>query len=266
MIRFFSKLGFVHRRLWDRDGFYPVALFFGPAPLLGGGVAAGIWFGVQALPVPTVHPPDWAKPTETGDNWSTTGPPQTVQPSRPVPPAGADGGLSGYEAGWQTTLYPVEIGPTYSADVKATPLSSVPFDGSKIDLTEIAAAGPKGTKFVGAGSGFLVIRTPGTYALTVRFDRPPGPTADCLTRFAFGGPRRVVSTYQIENRGNVSKTFDAANFDLQPGLYPIGWALGCWRDGETVGPGRLTVMMSQPGDQALQPARADDIVRPEPIK
>jgi hypothetical protein len=260
MSLFSSKLGFIHRRLWDRDGFYRIALLFGPAPLIGCGVAAGIWFMVRALPAPIVQPPDWGKPPQVAENWSTTGEPQTVRPARPIPPIGANGGLSGYEAGWRATIHAVEVSPTFNTEIKPTPLSAFSVDGPTIDLAPIIAAGTKDTKFVGTGSGFLVIRTPGTYALSLRFDRPAGPIADCLTRLSFG-PHKVVSNFNLANPGNVSKTFDAAKFDLKPGLYSIGWVLGCWRDQETVGPGRITVLISHPGDQALQPARADEIVR-----
>lgn len=262
---FFSKLGFIHRRLWDRDEFYRFAVFFGPAPLIGCGVAAGIWFMVRELPAPIVPPPEWSKTSQSAENWSTRGELQTVEPAGPIPPADANGGLTGYEAGWRAAIHAIEISPTYNTDIKQTPLSAFFVDGSKIDLAQIIAAGPKDTKFVGTGSGFLVIRAPGTYAISLRFDRPPGPTAACLTRLGFG-PRKVASNYDLANSGNVSKTYDAVRFDLQPGLYPISWAFGCWREQETVGPGRITVVMSQPGDQALQPVRPDDIVRPERIK
>jgi len=265
MSYFFGKLGFIHRRLWDREGLYRVALLFGPAPLIGCGVAAGIWFMVRALPAPIVPPPDWGKAPQAAVNWSTTGEPQTVQPARPIPSVGANGGLRGYEAGWQATIRAVEVGPMLNLEIKPTPLSAFFVDGSTIDLAQIIAAGPKDTKFVGAGSGLLVISAPGTYALSLRFERPPGPVADCLARLSFG-PRAVASNYESPNPGNASKTFDAAKFDLQPGLYPIGWVLGCWRGQETVGPGRITVLVGHPGDQALQPARPDDIVRPERIR
>jgi hypothetical protein len=262
---FFSKIGFIHRRLWDRDGVYRVALLFGPAPLIGCGVAVGIWFMVRAIPAPIVQPPDWGKPPEATEDWSTTGEPQTLQPARPIPPVGANGGLSGFEAGWRATIHAVEVSPTLNPVINPTPLSAFMIDGSKIDLAQIIVAGPKDKKFVAAGSGFLVIRTPGTYALSLRFERPLGPRAACVIRLGFG-PRKIVSNYELPNSGNFSKTFDAARFDLQPGLYSIGWLLGCWRDQETVGPGRITVLMSHPGDEALEPASPDDIVRPEQIK
>jgi hypothetical protein len=264
MSLFFSKLGFIHRRLWDRDSFYRVALLFGPAPLIGCGVAAGIWLMVGALPVPVVQPPEWGKPPETPDRWKTTGEVQTTKPARPIPPVGANGGLSGFEAGWQATINAIEVSPTLNIEMKPTALGAFFVDDSKIDLEKIVAAGPKNAKFAGNGSGFLVVRTPGTYALSLRFERPLG-VADCLTRLFFG-PRQVVANYDVASPGNVSKIFDAASFDLQPGLYPIRWILGCWHDQEMVGQGRLTVLISHPGDQGLQPARPDEIVRPERIK
>jgi hypothetical protein len=75
-MRFFGKLGFIHRRLWERDGFYRTALLFGPAPLIGCGLAAGIWFMVRVLPTPGVQPPNWGKPPAGPENWSTTGEPK----------------------------------------------------------------------------------------------------------------------------------------------------------------------------------------------
>ena len=264
-MRFFSKLGFIHRRLWERDGFYRMALLFGPAPLIGCGLAAGIWFMVRAIPAPAVQPPDWGKPPVGAQPWSTTGEPQKVAPARQLPPVDANGGLSGFEAGWRAATYAVDVTPTLNTEIKRTPLSSFFVDASTIELAEIIAAGPKNTRFLGAGGGFLVVRAPGTYALALRFERPPGPTADCLKRLVFG-PRNVTSNYELANPGNTSKTYDAARFDLQPGLYPISWVLGCWKDQEPVGPGRISVLISHPGDQALQPARPDDIIRQERVK
>jgi hypothetical protein len=262
---FFSKLGFIHRRLWGRDGRYRVALLFGPAPLIGCGVAAGIWFMHRAPPAPIVQPPDWGKPSQTAENWSTVGEPHAVQPARPIPQVDVNGGLSGYETGWRAAIHAVDVSPTFNVEIRPTVLSAFFMDGSNIDLAQIIESGPKDTKIVGTGSGFLVIRTPGVYGLSLRFERPSGPIADCLTRLGFGS-RKVVSNYSLGTQSNLSKTFDAARFDLQPGLYPIGWALGCWHDQKPVGPGRITVLISHPGDPVLQPARPDDIVHPEQIK
>lgn len=255
-----GKLGFIHRRLWDSDGLYRVALLLGPAPLIGCGVAAGIWFMHRALPAPTVQPPVWGKPFESAPNWSASAQPQTAQPARPIPALEADGRLSGYESGWRVTIRPIDVSPTFNVDVKPIALRTFLLDGSNIDLALIIESGPKNTEFVAAGSGFLVVRAPGTYGLSLRFERPSGTTADCLTRLGFGS-RRVVSNYWLENKHDVLKTSDAARFDLQPGLYPIGWLFGCWHDRKPVGPGRITVLISHPGEQGLRPARPEDIVR-----
>ena len=266
MSLFFSKLGFIHRRLWDRDGLYRVALFFGPAPLIGCIMAAAIWWSMHraSSPAPIVQPPDWGKPSRTGENWSTTGEPQTVQPVHPLPPVDVHGGLSGYEAGWRATIHPVDISATLNVETQPAVLNSFLMDGGSIYFARIMEAGPEDIKIVGTGSGFLVVRTPGIYALSLRFERSSGPTADCLTRLGFAG-RRIVSNFGLATPGNLSKTFDAARFDLQPGLYPIGWGFGCWRDQKPVGPGRITVLISRPGDQALQPVLPEDIVRPKQI-
>lgn len=265
MRRFFGKLGFIHRRLWERDSFYRIALLAGPAPLIGGGVAAGIWIGLQAFPAPAAPLPQWGKPPQAAEDWSASGGPQTLPPTKPLPPAGANGELSGYEKGWQGSIHTVTISPTYNTDITQTALSSFFVEGLTGDLTRIVAEGPQNTKFIGSGHGFLVVRTAGLYALSARFERPPGPTADCLTRLYFG-PRKAVSNYNVANPGNTSKTFDAIKFDLQPGLYYIGWVLGCWRGQETVGPGRVTVLVSHPGEEELQPVRPEDIVRAERVK
>jgi hypothetical protein len=262
MRQWVSKLKFIHGRLWDRDGIYRVAVLLGPAPAIGCSVAAAIWFMIRTLPAPIAQPPDWAKPTQAAENWSTTDEPHKVEPEAPIPQAGAHGGLSGYDAGWRATIRAIEVSPTFNTDIKPTPLSAFGVDGSTIDLAQVIAAGPQNTKFVGVGSGFLVVRTPGIYALSARFERAPGPAADCLIRLGFG-PRKVVSNYALGFRGNDSKTFDAVRFDLQPGLYPMFWVLGCWRDQQPIGPGRLTVLVSHPGDPTLQAASPDEIVRPE---
>ncbi len=264
MSQFFSKFGFIHRRLWDRDGTYRLALLFGPAPLIGCGVAVGIWFIIRAFPGSHVQLPEWAKIPRPTDRWNTSEV-QTIPPARPLPPAGAHGGLSGYEPGWQATTHAVEVTPTWNTEIKQTALSGFFIDGSTIELDAIIAAGPKNTRFIGSGSAFLVVRTPGIYALSLRLEKPLGQVADCLTRLSLG-PRKINANFEIATPGNISKVFDTARFDLQPGLYPIGWALGCWKDQEMVGRARITVLISHPGEQALQPARPDDIVRPERIK
>jgi hypothetical protein len=259
---FLGKLGFIHRRLWERDGWYRAALLFGPAPLLGCALATGIWLLVRPSPAPSVQPPPWGKPPASSDNWSTTGDPHKVEPALPIPRADARGRLSGYEPGWRGTIHALEVSPTFNTQIDPESLDVFFVDGATIDLAPIIAAGPKNGKFVGTGSAYLVIKTPGIYALSLRFERASGPKADCLTRLIFGA-RKVVASFNVGNPGDVSRTYDPARFDLEPGLYPLGWVFGCWRDEMTVGPGRITVLIGHPGDPALQPAAPEEIVRPE---
>lgn len=261
---FFGKLGFIHRRLWERDGLYRVAVLAGPPPLIGCAVAACIWLLLRAT-VPAAPLPKWGIPPLAAENWSDAEGPQTLKPSRPLPPIDANGELSGYEKGMRGEIHTVVVSPTYNTDINRTISSSFFIDGLVGDMTQIVAEGPQHAKFIGGGAGFLVVKTPGLYALSARFDRPPGPTADCLVRLSFG-PRRVVSSYNLANAGNTTKTYEAIRFDLQPGLYPISWIIGCWREQETIGPGRVTILLRHPGDETLQPAGPDDIVRPGQIK
>jgi hypothetical protein len=265
MSRFFAKFGFTHRRLWDRDGLYRAALLFGPAPLVGVVAACGVWALVQTVWVSAAQLAPWAK-LQAPEHWST-GPDQaqTVEPTRPLPPVGADGGLVGYEPGWKVTTNPIQISLPLDVDVKPTPLTGFLLDGGRIDLARIIAEGPKNALYIGVGQGFLAARTAGVYALSIHVERPAGQVADCLMRLALG-PRRIVSNEDVDSVGDVAKTFEAARFDLRPGLYPLGWAFGCWHDQAVIGPGRMTVLIARPGEQSLQPARPDDIVRPERIK
>jgi hypothetical protein len=173
--------------------------------------------------------------------------------------------LVGYEAGWRATTHPIQVSPTLDVDVKPIPLTAFFLDGSSIDMAQIIAGGAKAALYVGVGSGFLAVRTAGVYGLSIRVERPAGPLADCLMRLVFG-PHRIVSNLEVALVNDFSKAFDPARFDLQPGLYSIGWAFGCWHDGQVSGPGRMTLLVGHPGRSTILPALPDDIVRPERIK
>jgi hypothetical protein len=258
MSRFLGKLGFIHRRLWREDGLYRAALLFGPAPLLGGLLAGALWAGVQALDAPTRQLPQWATVRPGPSYWSTDQP-QTVQPAMALPPIRADGGLAGYEAGWQVTTNPIQVSPMMDVEVKPTPLTAFSLDGPSVDVAQLIAEQPQTSLYVGEGRGFLAVRTAGVYAITARIERPAGPIANCVMRMGFG-PRRIMSNVRV-GFGNETMTYDAPQFDLQAGLYPIIWVFGCWHDHEVVGPGRMTLLVGHPGDPMPLPARANDIVR-----
>jgi hypothetical protein len=259
MSRFLGKLGFIHRRLWSEDGLYRAALLFGPAPLLGALLVGAVWAGVQALATARYQPPPWATPHPSAAVWSTAQP-QNVQPALPLPPMGTDGSLAGYEAGWLATTNPIQVSPTMDVDVKTIHLTAFLLDGASVDVAQIIANGPQTSLYVGEARGFLAVKTAGEYALTLRAERPAGPVAYCLMRLVFG-PRRIISNLRA-GFANEAITYEAARFDLRPGLYPIAWVFGCWHDQEVIGPGRMTLLVGHPGEPMPLPALADDIVRP----
>lgn len=261
MMRFFSKLRFIHGRLWRRDGVYRAATLFGPPPLIGAMLAGAVWVGVMAFRPAPSESLRWAAPQRAAFWNTTSATPEVVRPGMKLPAAGADGRLAGYEPGWQATTHPIEFVPPMDLDVKATSLAAMTVNGMSVAMADIVAAGPKGTWYVGSGIGLLAIRTPGIYSLAARFERPASQPADCLVRLALG-PRRITSNVDMNLQNDISKDFDAARFDLQPGLYPVGWAFGCWHGRDVVGPGRMTLLIGRPGEPSLRPAHHDDVVRP----
>jgi hypothetical protein len=56
-------------------------------------------------------------------------------------------------------------------------------------------------------------------------------------------------------------TFEPVSFTLQPSLYPIAVAFGCWRDTQESGVGKATLLIRHAGHDDLQPARPDEILR-----
>ena len=243
----------------------PGCPFVGPAPLAGAILAGVLWGTILAAKQATYQPPPWAVAPPSYEKSNAGGQPQTVQAAKPLPQTGKDGSLEGYQPGWNVVASPAEVSPTLDVAVKTNVLTSFSVKGPSVEMEQIVAGGPKGSLFAGVGRGFLVVRDPGVYAVSARFERPPAPTANCLVRLGFG-PRRIVSnlivaTPNVAVVGPVAKDYEAASFDLQPGLYSIGWMLTCWHDNEIIGPGKLTVLVRRPGETTLSPVRPDDIVR-----
>jgi hypothetical protein len=260
MKRFVGKLRFIHRRMWHQDGGYRVALMLGPAPLLGAVLAAALWGTVVAVREVTYQPPSWAVPQGSKILRDDAGHPLTVQPARPLPEVGADGGLIGHEPGWNVVARPIQVSQTMDVDIETNPLAGFAIKGPSVDMEQILAAGLKASLYIAVGTGSFVVRQPGVYAFSVRFERPPGPIADCLMRLGFG-PHRVLSHLNLSAVSTVSLGYETAWFDLRPGLYPIAWAFGCWHGNEVIGPGRMTILVSHPGESTLSPTRPDDIVQ-----
>jgi hypothetical protein len=260
MRRFFSKLGFAHRRLWDRDGFYRVALLFGPAPLVGATLAAIVWGCVVAVQTRTYQPPAWAHFTATNrDNGSPEAPHQ-ASPARPLPPFRADGSAIGYDTGWSMTANPLTISPTMEADVNPTPIMGFTLDEPTATMARILDGRPKDQLFVSVASGFLVIREASTYGIFPRFERPAGPLADCLVRLTVNG-HRITSNLMLNLAQRLTKDYPPTWFELQPGLYRIGWAFGCWHGNEVSDLGQISVMLVGPGGGTARPLQATDLVQ-----
>jgi len=191
MKRFFGKLTFIHRRLWQRNELYRVALFFGPAPLIGCLLASAVWGSVQAFGEVMYRPPSWAVP-QGPKHWNITGQVQNVQPAGPLPAADGNGALTGYVTGWRVTTDLIQVNAALDVDLIPMPHTSFFLSGSDINMAQITTAGAMNSLYVGVGSGFLAIRNTGVYMLSARFTRRGGPAADCLIRLAFG-PRRIIS-------------------------------------------------------------------------
>ena len=258
-----SRLAFVHRTLWRRDVTYRAAVLLGPAPLLGGALAVLLWFGVHALRPATIAPAPapapWARVAPSAETQAEAAP-QAVAPLRPLPPSAPGGGLAGFVPGWYGTLYPIEVGPTLDP-VMGQAAGHFVLDELDIDLARImAAAGPMAGRYAGVQQGVFAVRAPGRYELALRLDRASPLPATCLARMAFGRSR-VTSDVGVDLTGAVSRTYRPEAFDLQPGLYLLLTAFGCWQADQAVGPGRLTVLIRHPGEDALHPARPDDILR-----
>jgi hypothetical protein len=258
---FFSKLGFIHRRLWDRDGFYRVALFFGPAPLVGAALGVIAWGCIGAVQTATYQPPAWGHYTEATDrDLGSQDAPRPASPTKPLPPLRADGSVIGYDPGWSMTANPMTVSPTMDADVKATPIVGFTIDEPTVTMARILDGRPKDGLFAGVASGLLVIREAGIYGVFPRLERPAGSLANCLVRLSAGG-HRITSNLALNNAQRVTQDYTPAWFEFQPGLYKIGWAFGCWHGTEMSDLGQISVMLIEPGGHPARPLRAIDIVR-----
>jgi hypothetical protein len=269
MSRFFGRLSFVHRRLWQLDAYYRVSILLGPAALVGLALAAGLWWGgigligrkvATATPSP---PPGWATRRGGDQFWDNSADvPPAVKADAPLPPTDTNGLLMGFKPGWEMYTGQLEVNAV-DATLLPTRFTSFSLVGSSFDMGSILAAGPKnGPLYVGVGSTFLAVKAPGIYGLSARLERPASETANCLTRLVFGG-RRVVSNVDVGINDDVFKNFDTIRFTLQPGLYRILMAFGCWHNQAAVGPGSATLMIIRPGEQKLEPVPEDDLVRLE---
>jgi hypothetical protein len=260
---FFSKFGFIHRRLWDRDGFYRVALLFGPGPLIGAGLAAGIWFMVHAVTAPGA---DVKGDTRADIPWahydqpvSETGQPFAEAPTEVLPLTDASGRFVGFQPGWRGAIHPMTVDATMDVNVQASVLTDFQLEQPAIQLTRLLDAGPPTGLFAAAATTLFVAQTPGLYAFSVRLVRSGTQSADCVVRFR-SAKHWMVRNVRLDIAGTAVVTYPPTEFRLEPGLVSLTVAVGCWRGDRMVGGGDLTLMVRHPGETALKPAAADEIV------
>ncbi len=263
MRRLAAKLAFVHRTLWQRDQAYRWAVLLGPPPLLGCALAVLVWAVIQQMAPHAAGPGSdapwahWTRPV-----------PQEVQPFAEAPTAvlprtDAGGRFVGFQPGWLGAIQPMSVDETMDANVIGSVLTHFTLDQPTIPLARILDAGPPTGLFVGTVKAFFVVQTPGAYAFSLRLARSGTQSANCLVRFG-SDKHRMVRNISLNTNGQTVLNYPPTEFQLEPGLFFLEAAVGCWRGDHMVGPGDMTVMVRHPGELVLTPAAADEVIRPVP--
>jgi hypothetical protein len=258
-----AKLAFAHRVLWARDPLYRACVMLGPAPLIGGALAAAIWLTAYAPTTPPAasdSPPPWAHRTGSVPV-SQDAQPYAEPPDYPLPKPGPNGDYRGLAEGWNVAIQPMTINATMDANVIATDLNIFPLDQPTIPLSRILDAAPPSGLYAGVAKSFLVIRAPGRYAISLRVQRFSTQSVSCLARLGTAR-HRVVRNITLHTSPNADFTYPPTEFQLQPGLYGIGVAAACWRTDQNVADAEITVMIRHPGELRLHPALTDELMCP----
>jgi len=259
---FLAKLAFVHRTVWERNQAYRWAILLGPPPVFGCVVAALGW---AIMPHVTGPPPGsdapwahWTRPV------AEDGQPFAEPPTAPLPRQDASGRFVGFQPGWVGAILPMTVDATRDANVLGgSTLGSFTLDQPAIPLSRILDAGPPTGLFVGVQRAFFVARTPGLYAFSARLARAGSQSADCLVRLG-SSHHRMLRNINLNAAADAVLTYPPTEFRLEPGLFLLTAAVGCWRGDRMAGPGEMTLLVRHPGDTALQQATADELIRPIP--
>ena len=266
-MRFFAgKLAFVHRTLWERDGVYRWAALLGPPPLTGCALAALaliLWNHFSHVtPVPGNDVPDsdapwahWSRPLPRGDQ------PYTEAPTVALPQKDANGGFVGFEPGWFGNIVPMTVAATMDVDVIASPITSLALDGPTIPLARVLDAGPPNGLFVAAPRTLFVVQTPGLYAFSVRLTWSGTQSANCVVRLG-SAHHRMIRSVNLNVASETVLNYAQTEFRLQPGLFLLQGAIGCWRGAQAAAPGTVTVLVRRPGEVEPTPVAADEVIRP----
>jgi hypothetical protein len=257
-----GKLAFIHRTLWHREQAYRWAVLLGPPPLLGCAVAALALGVVPQLaphaPTPSGRDAPWAHWTRPV---AEEGQPFTEAPTASLPRLDATGRFSGIQPGWAGEIDSISVDATMDIHVSGTVLGHFALDQPSIPLARILDAGPAAGLFVGGAKTFFVVQTAGLYALSARLTRTGTQSADCLVRLV-SRHHRILWNVVLSAAGDAVLNFPPTEFRLEPGLFLLQTAVGCRRGDHMVGSGELTLMVRHPGERALQPATADEVMRP----
>lgn len=262
MRRFASKLGFIHRTLWQRDQTYRWAVLLGPSPLIGAALAALAVSMVQSFAPHT--PGSVAGSDAPWAHWKRPvvqeGQPFTETP-RALPASNTSGGFLGFQPGWVGAIQPLSVDATMDVNLIATVRGRFKLDQPTVPLDRIVDAAPPTGLFAGTGKSFYVVRTAGLYAFSARLTRSGTQSADCLVRLA-SGHHQILRNVVLNSAGTAVLKFTPVEFRLEPGLFLIQVGVGCWRGDRLVGDGELALMVRHPGEADLAPATAAELIRP----
>jgi hypothetical protein len=195
----------------------------------------------------------WNRPVERA------GQPFAEAPTAPLPPTDASGRFVGYQPGWTVAIHPLSLNATMDTNVNASVLTAFTLDQPAIPLPRIVDAAPPTGLFAGITEAFFVVQTPGIYAFSVRVTRSGTESANCLVRLA-SAKHRMVSNLALNTSGQAVLNYVPTEFRLQPGLFAVSIGVGCWRGDHMAGPGEVSLMVRHPGETALKPAAADELL------
>ena len=245
-----AKAAFAHRTLWAREARYRFAFVLGPPVVLGALLGGAVWTVFQnAAPLGPAAP--WAVPKPSG-NLRQDGTPVALTPTFPLPDPAPDGGIAGLARGWAGLIVAAKVTALGIDIMGQQTLGSYVPAGVAADMTAILSAGPSSGTFVGVQSGFVRIATAGRYGVTLRLERDSYARVDCVARLGMV-TTRLLSQNNYGLAGKTDMSFEPVTLDLQPGLYETIMAFGCRQNVTVTGPGRLTLMVRGPGQEAFAP-------------
>ena len=236
-----SKLGFVHRTLWQRDPLYRWAAMLGPPPLIGFALAAAAlagWSHLEPTPASGRNAPwaVWQPPVVHADH------PLDETIAAMLPQTDSSGHPSGFRTGWLGAIQPMTIGSDDDPNVIPERIAHFTTDQTALALDRVVEASPPTGLFVAVTEAYLALHKAGVYGLSVRLTRSSPVAANCIVRLGslhYRLERNV--TLNVVGDGRID--YPVAEIRAQRGLISISMATGCWRGDRMIGPGEVTLMI-----------------------